>query len=89
MFSFRPNSFQEKSDIGRVHISYRSMSVIVYYPTTLPSARETKISFKLLKIEIDFIANEQDLEDARLRGSSVIKPCAKVPRRNEFRGDVT
>ena len=89
MFSFRPNSFQEKSDIGRVHISYRSMSVIVYYPTTLPSARETKISFKLLKIEIDFIANEQDLEDARLRGSSVMKPCAKVPKRNEFRSDVT
>ena len=48
MFSFRPNSFQEKSDIGRVHISYRRMSVVVYYPTTLPSARETKISFKLL-----------------------------------------
>lgn len=57
--------------------------------TTLRSARETKISFKLLKIEIDFIANEQDLEDARLRGSSVIKPCAKVPKRNEFRSDVT
>ena len=89
MFSFRPNSFQERSDIGRVHISYRRMSVVVYYPTTLRSPRETKISFKLLKIEIDFIANEQDLEDATLRGSSVIKPCAKVPMRNEFRSDVT
>ena len=44
MFSFRPNSFQKKSDIGRVDISYRRMSVVVYYPTTLRSARETKIS---------------------------------------------
>ena len=48
MFSFRPNSFQEKNDIGRVHISYRRMSVVVYYPTTSRSARETNISFKLL-----------------------------------------
>ena len=57
--------------------------------TTLRSAGETKISFKLLKIELDFIANEQPFGDARLRGSSIIKPCAKVPMWNEFRSDVT
>ena len=35
------------------------------------------------------IANEQPREDARLRGGSIIKPRAKVPRQNESRSDVT
>ena len=35
------------------------------------------------------IANEQPHEDARLRGGSIIKPYAKVPRQNESRIDVT
>ena len=36
-----------------------------------------------------FIANEQPREYARLRGGSLIKPCAEVPRQNESRVDVT
>ena len=29
------------------------------------------------------------IKDARLRGGSIIKPCAEVPRENESRSDVT
>ena len=39
-----------------------------------------------VKVEI---ANEQLRDDARLRGGSIIEPCAKVPRQNESRSDVT
>ena len=35
------------------------------------------------------IANEQPREDARLRGGSIIRPCAEVPREKESRSDVT
>ena len=35
------------------------------------------------------IANDQPREGVRLRGSSLIKPCAKVPRQNESRSHVT
>ena len=33
--------------------------------------------------------NEQPGEDARLRGGSIIKLCAELPRENESRSDVT
>ena len=32
-------------------------------------------------------ANEQARQDARLRGGSIIKPCAEVPREKESRSD--
>ena len=35
------------------------------------------------------IANEQPREGVRLRGSSLMKPCAKVQRQNESRIDIT
>ena len=35
------------------------------------------------------ITNKQPCEDARLQGGSLIKACAKVPRQNESRSDVT
>ena len=41
------------------------------------------------KCSVKVIANEQPGEDARLLGDSIIKPCAKVPRQNESRSDVT
>ena len=34
-------------------------------------------------LALNIIANQQPLEDARLRGGSPIKTCAKVPRQNE------
>ena len=40
-------------------------------------------------IRMSLIANEQPREVARLLGGSIIMPCAKVPRQNESRSDVT
>ena len=42
-------------------------------------------SHNLLSSLGSIIENEQRREDARLRGGSLIKPCAKVPRQNESR----
>ena len=40
-------------------------------------------------VRMSLIANEQPREVARLLGGSIIMPCAKVPRQNESRSDVT
>ena len=42
-----------------------------------------------LQHTLEPMANKQPREDARMRGGSVIKPRAKVPRQNEFLVDVT
>ena len=44
--------------------------------------------FEIFNDEV-IIANEQPRKDVRLRGSSLIKPCAKVLRQNESQSHVT
>ena len=42
IFCFRPNSLQEKSAFGCVHISYRRMDVDVRYPRYYPTSLQHK-----------------------------------------------
>ena len=49
---------------------------------------ETKMIRECLHTNV-VIANKQPCEAVRLRGSSLIKTCEKIPRHNESRSDVT
>ena len=49
-----------------------------FLPMVLPCARESS-AIIINTIIITIIAHEQPREDARLRGDSLIEPCAIVP----------